>query len=293
MEQSWAYLVADITVGATSLTIVDNEQRFPTSNFLIIIDSETILVGARSGKVFSGLTRGAGSTLAASHTAGARAQGGSLPEIIRLLQLNDAGHTHAEIDVANLVANLATKQATSEKGQALGYASLDSGSKVPAVQLGTGTPDATTFLRGDRVWAAVSISAIQLWGHTGNVVAEQGLNLPVALTELDTTNQGTRQLVEAADIGTQVQLHVNVRVGVGGVGLTAVEVSIRDTSNTANILAFVTFDGTTGGTTRIVKSTWAAKPSWLIGDKTLGAYTQSGDGAADFVFRDISLRHKA
>lgn len=40
------------------------------------------------------------------------------------------------------------------KGSADGYASLDSGGKVPTGQLGSGTPDATKYLRGDRVWAA-------------------------------------------------------------------------------------------------------------------------------------------
>lgn len=41
---------------------------------------------------------------------------------------------------------------TTNKGVASGYASLDSGSKVPVAQLGTGTPDGTKFLRDDRSW---------------------------------------------------------------------------------------------------------------------------------------------
>lgn len=44
-------------------------------------------------------------------------------------------------------------QKESEKGAASGYASLDSGTLVPNAQLGSGTPDDTMFLRGDRVWA--------------------------------------------------------------------------------------------------------------------------------------------
>lgn len=39
------------------------------------------------------------------------------------------------------------------KGQASGYAGLDAGSMVPPAQLGSGTPDATTFLRGDQTYA--------------------------------------------------------------------------------------------------------------------------------------------
>lgn len=53
-------------------------------------------------------------------------------------------------------------QRESEKAAANGYASLDSGTKVPVAQLGTGTPDATMFLRGDRSWS----TAIQ--GSTGS-----------------------------------------------------------------------------------------------------------------------------
>ena len=44
-------------------------------------------------------------------------------------------HTHAQADITGLVAALTAKQATSEKGQANGYASLDSGGKVPSAQL--------------------------------------------------------------------------------------------------------------------------------------------------------------
>jgi hypothetical protein len=44
-------------------------------------------------------------------------------------------------------------QKESEKGAASGYASLDAGTKVPTAQLGSGTADSTTFLRGDQTYA--------------------------------------------------------------------------------------------------------------------------------------------
>jgi hypothetical protein len=50
-------------------------------------------------------------------------------------------------------------QKESEKGVASGYASLDGSTLVPTAQQGTGTPDTTVFLRGDRTWAAPTATA--------------------------------------------------------------------------------------------------------------------------------------
>ena len=43
-------------------------------------------------------------------------------------------------------------QRESERAAANGYASLDANTRVPTAQLGTGSADATTFLRGDGSW---------------------------------------------------------------------------------------------------------------------------------------------
>lgn len=56
----------------------------------------------------------------------------------------------APTDAASLSG---TYQRRSEKGQANGYAPLSSGILVPVQYLGSGTPDATKFLRGDGAWA--------------------------------------------------------------------------------------------------------------------------------------------
>jgi len=45
-------------------------------------------------------------------------------------------------------------QLRSEKSAANGYAPLDAGARVPTARLGSGTADATTFLRGDQTYAA-------------------------------------------------------------------------------------------------------------------------------------------
>lgn len=73
-------------------------------------------------------------------------------------------------------AVLDAAEQTTQKGQAGGYAALDSGSRVPTAQLGSATADNTKFLRGDRTWATVpgasnatdtSTGLVQLTGDLG------------------------------------------------------------------------------------------------------------------------------
>ena len=84
-------------------------------------------------------------------------------------------HTHAIADVTNLQTTLDGKQAAgsyatttaltnglatkldaSQKAAASGVASLDSNTRVPTAQLGSGTASNSTYLRGDGSWATVS-----------------------------------------------------------------------------------------------------------------------------------------
>jgi hypothetical protein len=60
-----------------------------------------------------------------------------------------ATHTHTEADVTGLVADLAAKEATANKGIANGYASLDAGTKVPIAQIPTGTSGTTVPFGND------------------------------------------------------------------------------------------------------------------------------------------------
>jgi len=135
-------------------------------------------------------------------------------------------------------------------------------------------------------------SEITFWRSEATLdVANQGTNLPVALTELDSGVLGTRKLVESLDIGSQVQIVVTIR----NMAATAdtVTVSIRDTSNTANVLATVAVSIPASITTTSAKSTYAAKPAWLTGDKTLAVYTShTGAATLDYIFKDVTLRQR-
>lgn len=66
------------------------------------------------------------------------------------------GHAHVDADIPASIARdsevAAAYQALSGKNIANGYAGLDASSLVPRARLGTGTADATTFLRGDGTW---------------------------------------------------------------------------------------------------------------------------------------------
>lgn len=60
--------------------------------------------------------------------------------------------TELDAEFTAIATATASKQNSSAKGQASGYASLDASTLVPREQLGTGTPADTKYLRGDGTW---------------------------------------------------------------------------------------------------------------------------------------------
>lgn len=119
-------------------------------------------------------------------------------------------------------------------------------------------------------------------------VTNQGLNLPLALTELDSAVQGTRLELNCDDIGDQIAIRYNMR------NLTAtartIVISILDTSLTTNVLATVSINVTnTANVNYIGEVAYAAKPGWCTGVKQIGVYTSGGNGGADYIFKRVDL----
>ncbi len=84
---------------------------------------------------------------------------------------------------SSVTSSLATKLDASQKAAVNGVASLDGNSHVPAAQLGSGTANNTTYLRGDGTWATVD-------GGSGTVTVAD-------ITDATTTG---RSVLTATDI---------------------------------------------------------------------------------------------
>lgn len=117
--------------------------------------------------------------------------------------------TLTEGDITSLTSDLAATEKTANKGQANGYAGLDSGSKVPATSLGGSSASSSTFLRGDQTWAAPPATAdatasskgvVQLAGDFGGTAASpKVLNRARSVTFVVAASNSTANGQAAAD----------------------------------------------------------------------------------------------
>lgn len=98
-----------------------------------------------------------------------------------------------ESAVANLVTDLAAKEATANKGVANGYASLDSGGKVPVSQL-----------------PATTVTRTQIFSNTGTLSATGGTHRLYNDSGSTWTIQGVRASVGTAPTGASILIDVNV-----------------------------------------------------------------------------------
>jgi hypothetical protein len=143
---------------------------------------------------------------------------------------------------------------------------------------------------------AVGFTEHTLWqSDAAAAVAAQGAALTTTLTEMDATFQGSRITVAADELGPQFQIVFTGRV-LTSVNNSTVSLSIRDTSNIANILAFNntahTFSSAAVGNFTLAP-TWVTRPPWLTGTKTLAVYMQASSGTTvAIVVRKALIRWK-
>lgn len=139
-----------------------------------------------------------------------------------------------------------------------------------------------------RAFSPVGTMSITFWNTNAVAgVANQGLNLPAALTEFNSAIQGTRMQLDCDNLPAQLALRYNLR-SITGTALT-IDLSVRDTANTANVLATVSQLATGANTTFAGQGALAAKPGWCTGTQTVAVYTSGGNGAADYILPHLIL----